>query len=124
LQLSADNGSSFFTTGYAVRSTVGIIGSSIIGRQNGTTETSVELGIFAAGDGNAVVGRVAMSLDAYGTNNSVMGTFTSTCTRASTDYITMEGGFRRSSSSGINAIKLFVAGGTITGKVTVKGIPN
>jgi hypothetical protein len=122
MQYSTDGGSSWVTSGYEVGTEAKIIGSTTTGAQNGTSETSIELALFGTSAGNGAVGRVEFGQETD--QDQFMGFFTTTCRRAGvTDTLVLRGGFRDFQASAIDAVKLFVTSGTLTGNVLLKGTP-
>jgi hypothetical protein len=120
MQYSTDGGSTWVATTYEVGTEAKIIGSTTTGAQNGTTETSIQLALFGASAGNGAVGRVEFGQETN--QDQLLGFFTTTCRReGTTDTLVLRGGFRRAEASAIDAIKLFVATGTVTGDVLLKG---
>lgn len=122
LQVSTDNGSTWLITDYSVGSEAKVFGSSIVGAQNNTSQSSVEVAVFGTGAANRAMGNIQMSLGGTEVNN-VLGTISTTCRRDGvTDTIWLHGGFRRFQSTRINAVRLFVSTGDFTGFVQLRGV--
>lgn len=121
LRVSTDNGSTWVQTNYSVGTEAKVFGSAVVGAQNGTSETSVAVALFGTGAANAASGQAIMTLGG-GDIDQVLGTISSTCYRDGTDAIWLHGGFRRATTTRVNAIRLFTTTGNFTGFVQLRGV--